>query len=177
MRYTTLIDITEVPGVYGNVNARLLYLHMALKAGYHDNDRDLLEISIRRLAADCGLSVSATRHSLGVLTKAQLIERKGKGFKVLKWMAAPPPTPRTQASVKKAAAAPDKRLSQLMKEEEELQKEFERKALEAARQCTKEQLLQWAAELEEGKRPTHCGIRLNPNQDNIQWLKDRAAEK
>lgn len=181
MRYTTLIDISEIPAVYGNRNARLLYLHMALRAGYHDEDRDVLAVSLRRLATDCGLSVSATRHALGVLTKAGLLKRGERGFQVLKWVAVPPPTPRTQAAAMKAAAAKaaaaDKGLSQQLEKAEREAQEFERKALEAARTCTREQLEQWARELEDGKRPTHCGIRLQPNQDNINWLKARAAEK
>ena len=61
MRYTTVIDISEMPEVYKNSTARLIYLHMSLKAGYHDADRDLVKLSIRRLSSDVGVTVSATR--------------------------------------------------------------------------------------------------------------------
>lgn len=86
MRYTTLIDLTEIKVLYRNINARLVYLHMALKAGYHDTDRDLLEMSIRRLADEVGLSVSATRHALEQLAKYQLVKRDGTTWTVRKWL-------------------------------------------------------------------------------------------
>lgn len=86
MRYTTIIDITDQPGVYRNVHARLLYFHLALKAGYHDNDRDIVDISIRRLAMQSGLTVSATRHALAVLERAQLVRREGTTLLVKKWL-------------------------------------------------------------------------------------------
>lgn len=86
MRYTTIIDISEFPAVYKNINARLIYLHLALKSGYHDNDRDLIDISIRRLAAAVGLTLSATRHALGQLEKANLITRQGSLWFVKKWV-------------------------------------------------------------------------------------------
>lgn len=172
MRYTTLIDITEQPQVYANHHARLLYLHMALRAGYRDEDRDLLAISIRRLAMDCGLSVSATRHALAVLAKAGLIARADKGWRVLKWMAAPPPTPRTQKAARKAAAAGAGRIGDEIERE---RADWERRVMEAVRSCTREQLLQWAQELDEGRSIKHCGINLNANQDNVRWLREIAA--
>ena len=88
MRYTTLIDISEIPALYRNVNARLLYLHLVLIAGYHDDDRDLADISIRRLAIDTGLTVSATRHALRMLQDAKLLSRADGLWLVKKWMPA-----------------------------------------------------------------------------------------
>lgn len=86
MRYTTLIDISEIQIIYRNQNSRLVYLHLALKAGYHDNDRDLTDISIRRLAAEVGLTMSATRHALGILQKFQLIQKDGTLWRVKKFV-------------------------------------------------------------------------------------------
>lgn len=86
MRYTTIIDITDQASIYRNQNARLVYLHMVLRSGYHDNDRDLLDMSIRRLAAETGLSVSAVRHALELLTRAQLITRQGTMWFIRKWV-------------------------------------------------------------------------------------------
>lgn len=86
MRYTTLIDISEIPAAYRCVNARLLYLHLCLKAGYHDEDRDICALSIRSLAADCGITVSATRHALKVLAKYSLIEQRDGVIIVKKWV-------------------------------------------------------------------------------------------
>lgn len=96
MRYTTLIDISELPAVYRNVHARLLYLHLTLRAGYHDNDRDIVDISIRRLAMQSGLTVSATRHALAILERAQLIRRDGTTLLVKKWLMDETITPRAK---------------------------------------------------------------------------------
>lgn len=86
MRYTTVIDISEITDIYKNPTARLLYLHMSLKAGYHDVDRDLVRLSIRRLSADVGVTVSATRHALHQLERAGLLTREGELWRVKKWV-------------------------------------------------------------------------------------------
>lgn len=86
MRYTTIIDLTELRTIYKSTAARLVYLHMVLKSGYHDSDRDMLTLSIRQIAADVGVTVSAARHALAVLEKAQLIRREGPIWVVKKWL-------------------------------------------------------------------------------------------
>lgn len=86
MRYTTVIDISEITEIYKNPTARLLYLHMSLKAGYHDADRDLVRLSIRRLSADVGVTVSATRHALRLLERVGLLTREGDLWRVKKWV-------------------------------------------------------------------------------------------
>lgn len=86
MRYTTVIDISELAEIYKNPTARLLYLHMSLKAGYHDADRDLVRLSIRRLSADVGVTVSATRHALHQLERVGLLTREGDLWRVKKWV-------------------------------------------------------------------------------------------
>jgi DNA-binding transcriptional regulator YhcF (GntR family) len=86
MRYTTVIDISEISEIYKNPTARLLYLHMSLKAGYHDVDRDLVRLSIRRLSADVGVTVSATRHALHQLERSGLLTREGELWRVKKWV-------------------------------------------------------------------------------------------
>lgn len=86
MRYTTIIDISEIPAIYRNVNARLVYLHLVLKSGYHDNDRDLVRMSLRRIAAETGLSLSAIRHAVSQLERAQLLSRQGDIWFVKKWI-------------------------------------------------------------------------------------------
>lgn len=85
MRYTTLIDITPWKH-YRSSNCRLVYLHLVLIAGYHDNDRDEFRCSIRKLAADIGITVSATRYALSVLEKDQLIKRYRGSWYVRKWI-------------------------------------------------------------------------------------------
>lgn len=86
MRYTTVIDISELPEIYRNMTARLIYMHMSLKAGYHDSDRDLVTLSIRRVAAEVGVTVSATRHALHLLERAGLLTREGQLWRVRKWV-------------------------------------------------------------------------------------------
>lgn len=86
MRYTTVIDISEISEIYKNSTARLIYLHMSLKAGYHDADRDLVRLSIRRLSADVGVTVSATRHALHLLERSGLLTREGELWRVKKWV-------------------------------------------------------------------------------------------
>lgn len=86
MRYTTVIDISEMPDVYKNSTARLIYMHMSLKAGYHDSDRDLVTLSIRRVAAEVGVTVSATRHALHLLERSGLISREGQLWRIKKWV-------------------------------------------------------------------------------------------
>lgn len=96
MRYTTIIDISEFPMLYRNVNARLLYLHLCLRSGYHDYDRDIYDISLRRLADEVGLTLSATRHALKVLGSMSLISMEGSTIKVKKWIADDPITKRAR---------------------------------------------------------------------------------
>lgn len=86
MRYTTLIDISEMRAIYQNMSARILYLHLVLKAGYHDHDRDVVDLSIRQLSAQSGLTVSAVRHALKVLERASLVQRQGRALVVVKWL-------------------------------------------------------------------------------------------
>lgn len=86
MRYTTVIDISELPEIYRNMTARLIYVHLSLKAGYHDSDRDLVTLSIRRVAAEVGVTVSATRHALHLLERSGLLTREGQVWRVRKWV-------------------------------------------------------------------------------------------
>lgn len=130
MRYTTLIDISEIPIVYRNQNARLVYLHLALKSGYHDNDRDLCDISIRRLAIEVGLSVSAIRHALAILQKFQLIEKSGTLWRVKKFVLEQPITSRPKSEKKRKEQEAEQQrkaaeTEQKQREDEEKRKERE----------------------------------------------------
>lgn len=168
MRYTTIIDITEVPGIYRNKNARLVYLHLVLRSGYHDSDRDLIDISIRNLAMAVGLSVSATRHALACLKRDKLISRDGNSWRILKWVVAELPTPRRQKKNAKASAEDNDLSSRWHKELEE----HRQQVYNAVRMCSKEQLETWLKELEEGRSLRHYGAAIAPNQDNINWLRN-----
>ena len=99
MRYTTILDLRDWPALYKNHNVRLIYLHLVLSAGYHDDNRDLCRISLRRLEADSGLTLSAVRHALQVLEKNRLIKRTQQGIMVAKWLKEPTITPRQRKRV------------------------------------------------------------------------------
>lgn len=86
MRYTTVIDISEIPELYRNQTVRLVYLHLVLKSGYHDVDRDIAKLSIRRLAMEADVTVSACRHALHVLEKAGLLTNDSAGRRVKKFV-------------------------------------------------------------------------------------------
>lgn len=121
MRYTTIIDITEQPAVYRNINVRLLYLHLCLKCGYHDHDRDIYDRSLRSMAADCGLTLSAVRHALHILEQAQLVLKVGGVWQVRKYIQSAAPTPRPKT--KRQQVEHD-----ISKEREQANQERERQA-------------------------------------------------
>lgn len=165
MRYTTIIDITELD-IYRNVSCRLVYLHLACKSGYHDDDRDTLHLSIRRIAADVGITVSAARHAISQLMAAQLLKRLDDGrWHVLKWIVATPPTPRRQQQ-KQASDETNKMMDRWEKQVEE----YRQKVYAAVRQSSKDELQQWIAELAAGKKTKHHGVTIAPNANNIAWL-------
>lgn len=120
MRYTTVIDISENQAIYKNHNVRLVYLHLCLKSGYHDDDRDLVLISIRNLAIQVGLSVSAVRHALQQLLKAGLVRKQGSVLVVTKWVSDKPITPRSRNKKEQhlQAVAQEREKQSMMKEEE-----------------------------------------------------------
>lgn len=68
-KYIVISDISKYP-CYKNVNARLLYLHVAC---HLDTRTYTYYHSIRTLANDIGMSVAAVRHALGLLVKDGLI--------------------------------------------------------------------------------------------------------
>ena len=75
MRYTTIIDITDMAS-YKSVNARLLYMHLVLKRA-HQTTATTVEneviTSYRRLADEVGLTLSALRYALETLELDGLI--------------------------------------------------------------------------------------------------------
>lgn len=86
MRYTPIIDISEFKTLYQNINVRLVYLHLVLKSGYHDYDRDVISISLRQLAQEVGITLGSVRHALEILTKAKMIYKKDNIYHVRKWV-------------------------------------------------------------------------------------------
>lgn len=131
MRYTTVIDISDIESVYKNANCRLIYLHMALKCGYHDSDRDQLHMSLRALASSTGLTLSATRYAVKLLMNAKLLTRSGEIWRVLKWVQPETITarPKTKAQAAEQKAAGEIIDRQRQDDQERLEKE--RKAAQA----------------------------------------------
>lgn len=161
-----MIDITDIPSVYRNINARLLYWHLCCIAGYHDDDRDVITKSTRHIALDVGISYSAFQHAIKQLEHAGLVSRQNKKLMVRKWIAAEVPTPRRQAP-----KGTDKEYLNKLKEQEEQQiKEWQQKVIKAVRSSTKEELITWLDELKNGRERRHNGASLRPTERNIQWL-------
>lgn len=127
MRYTTVIDIREFPQIYRNNNAKLVYLHLVLISGYHDEDRDQTPISIRQICYDTGLSLSAVRHSLKVLISAGLLTRSGITWTVKKFVLDKPISPRIRSEKKRTAAENLERERIIKEEQNQREKEEKRK--------------------------------------------------
>ena len=127
MRYTTIIDIREFPQIYRNNHAKLVYLHLALISGYHDEDRDQTPISIRQICYDTGLSLSAVRHSLKVLISAGLLTRSGIIWTVKKFVLDKPISPRIRSEKKRSAAENLERERIIKEEQSQREKEEKRK--------------------------------------------------
>lgn len=184
MRYTTLIDITEVMQVYRNKNARLVYLHLALKCGYHDDDRDKVTVSIRNLAAAVGLTVAATRHAVTQLEAAGLVKADGKTstWFVKKWLQPEVPTPRPKQTKETRQAAEQKAkdaayMERLREQEEDAIKSYREKLYRVVGTMTREELTDWLTELEDGYRCQRHGVYLTPSENNVSWLRSVIANK
>lgn len=127
MRYTTIIDIREFPQIYRNNHVKLVYLHLVLISGYHDEDRDQTPISIRQICYDTGLSLSAVRHSLKVLISAGLLSRSGITWTVKKFVLDKPISPRIRSEKKRTAAENLERERIIKEEQNQREKEEKRK--------------------------------------------------
>lgn len=127
MRYTTIIDIREFP-LYKNPACRTLYLHMVLASGYHETDMDQVSISIRGLATQTGLTVSAIRHALSVLMKAGLVRRQSGQLIVAKYVL-------QEGIPKRARSKKEQQLQQLAREREQLAQERDLQRYHQAQQA------------------------------------------
>lgn len=104
MRYTTIIDISEYPVLYGCVSARMIYLHLVLKAGWGERNQDYCRGSIRQLQGELGMTFAAVRHGLGVLLKMGMIKKAPGGWMVRKYCAPTKPGARTMTKRQEEAA-------------------------------------------------------------------------
>ena len=173
MRYTTVIDITDFPQIYRNIHARCLYIHMALKAGYHDDDRDICRLSIRNLAADVGITVSAARNALQQLEKAGLISRGSDCWIVKKWVAMETPSPRTQLTVTKKASG----ISDAIRKNDQELEERTRQIAEWVRTSSRKDIQELVEKLENGKMARLNGQRIYPSSRAIEWFLNQLEKK
>ena len=127
MRYTPIIDISEFKTLYQNINVRLVYLHLVLKSGYHDYDRDVISISLRQLAQEVGITLGSVRHALEILTKAKMIYKKDNIYHVRKWVVEQKITSRvTSKRQEQAIQNQQERINENKAREEEYKKRQDR---------------------------------------------------
>lgn len=188
MRYTTIIDIRDVPEIYRNINTRLVYLHLCLCSGYHEQDRDKVTLSIRGIAAASGLTLSAVRNAMHVLSKYGLLRRQGDALTVAKWVipddfATKPP--RTKRDAALDAAAQERRRQEQEEQARKRSEEEERKRRLAntykyVDTASVDDLKKWAAELAAAKpfRPVWRGDAVLQNTEQARaWLDKEIAKK
>lgn len=133
MRYTTVIDISDIADIYRNPAAVRVYIHMTLKCGYHDTDRDIYTGSIRRIMADLGLSLSATRHAIKVLQSHNLVRLQGGVYIITKYIPSETITPRAKTAKQAAQRAEAQRREAIQAAQEDTyeRQRREREALQA----------------------------------------------
>lgn len=173
MRYTTIIDITEYPGIWASASCRALYLYLVLKSGWHDDDRDMIRSSIRQLAMATGLTKSATEHAIRQLIKAGLLDKVGQAYRVTKWTLQPKPSPRPRQDQQRDAAAS----SDIARQNELQAEERRRRIIHTVTTISKEEGLQWLQEVEEGRYLNHGGCTLPRSKAWLEWLKKEIEKK
>ena len=169
MRYTTIIDITEIPAVWRNDHIAKLYTYMTLKCGYHDEDRDRLAAGYRTLAAAAGITEDACRHALTILQREGLLRRDGNAWVVTKFVLEKKPTARTQKSVAAPSAA-ESSIGNLMREMEEQRERRMRAIREGIHAATIEELEAMKARLDSGKNVMLNGEKIMPTRQNKEDL-------
>lgn len=152
MRYTTLIDISEWPELYQNVNVRCVYLHLVLRSGYHDDDRDKIRTSLRRVALQTGCTLAAVRHAVKVLQSHGLLKIEGPTWQVTKWVIGQNITSRAQQRAQAAAASKTAEQQQRARERE--LKDMERERQTAAAKLSDEERQEVLQDLQSGKFST-----------------------
>lgn len=146
MRYTTIIDIFDTP-VWRSSSARLVYFYMCLKCGYHDDDRDMMHVSLRELSARLGLTLSAVRCALPLLISQGLIASAGPSvYKVTKWAEPKEITRRKTKREKEIAQIDEIRQQEKAMEKAKREEEIKQAAGKSSYQLRIERLQTAAAE-------------------------------
>lgn len=110
MRYTTIIDVSSIQELYKNRNAVMLYVHLVFKSGYYDYNKDAYKRSIRGLALDLNMTLSATRHAIGILQKHKLITQKDGWWLVRKYIKEQTISPRVSKKQQQRTSEIEERL-------------------------------------------------------------------
>lgn len=173
MRYTTIIDITEIRQIWANPNTTRLYLFLCLKCGYRDDDRDIIDISLHRLEADTGLTFSAVRNALKQLQKVGLVARDGDAWRVKKWVQQASTSPRPKKNQAAAAHA----AGDIVRQAEEQMEEQRRMILKVVGEVSRQELAEWIAELEDRRVLRHHGAQVPANRAWIEWMKNQLEKK
>lgn len=178
MRYTTILDITELPRLWSNSNACLAYLYMVLRCGYHDDDRDIITCSRHDLCSALGLTEDAARHALVQLEKYGLLAAISRGkagernvYRVKKWLSQIKPGKRGVAPPGFDAMAGAREVELKKQAERAKEEEVKRQLLEAFDRLDETQMRTWFDELQRGEKVTHCGIYIPPQQKYIFFMK------
>lgn len=114
-----------------------------------------------------GLTVSATRHAMGVLEHVGLLKKTTRGLLVTKWVA----SEQIQARPSSKQVKTDQSLARAIREQEQRTEDYARKVEEAVRQLPVEELEKWLQELDEGRSLRHGGVSINASKKNTEWLK------
>lgn len=173
MRYTTIIDITEIRAVWANPNTTRLYVYLCLKCGYRDDDRDIIDISLHRLEADTGLTFSAVRNALKQLQKVGLVTREADAWRVKKWCMQSGTSPRPKRN--QAAAA--SQAGDIVRQAEEQMEERRRMILKVVSEVSREELTEWISELEDRRSIVHHRVTVPCRRDWIEWMKNMLEKK
>lgn len=108
---------------------------MVLASGYHETDMDQVTVSIRGLATQTGLTVSATRHALSVLMKAGLVRRQSGHLHVAKYIL-------QEGIPKRARSKKDQQLQQIAREREQKALEEDMQRFHQAQQAISDSSVQ-----------------------------------
>lgn len=146
MRYTTIIDIYDTPS-WRSSSARLIYFYMCLKCGYHDDDRDIIHVSLRELSARLRLTLSAVRCAISLLISQGLIAPSGpSAYKVTKWAEPKEITRRKTKREKEIAQIDEVRQQEKEMEKRKREEEIKQAAGKSSYQLRIERLQAAAAE-------------------------------
>lgn len=148
MRYTTIIDISEYPSLYRNINIRLVYLHLCLASGYHDDDRDMYNGSLRSLARATGLTLAAVRHATQQLERATLIARTGTLWTIRKFVLERPISPRAKSRRQEQRQQALDMQEQERQARDQERREYERKAAQLRAQGKTPYMVYYEQQLE-----------------------------